>query len=210
MPLKLGPAQPCTLAAKGPNLNTSSGMHLGKSTTIRESNHGLGVCKEHYAKYYVPKSSIWLAGTGVWKINSVACGFSSIKIDYSDYPKSLISRINDVYVMFLNTCIALAIFFWKNKTKHKLHLSRLFCCNHTCYCVNMVSVMSASRIQCQRHIITRFTKVDPRRTSVVRFYGISPNWLRLCALGSKSTAKVMAGRSVHLTTLFPALAWTSD
>ena len=28
--------------------------------------------------------------------------------------------------------------------KHKLHLSRLFCCNHTCYCVNMVSVMSAS------------------------------------------------------------------
>ena len=98
MPLKLGPAQPCTLAAKGPNLNTSSGMHLGKSATIRESNHGLGVCKEHYAKYYVPKSSIWLARTGVWKINSVACGFSSIKIDYSDYPKSLISRINDVYV----------------------------------------------------------------------------------------------------------------
>ena len=29
--------------------------------------------------------------------------------------------------------------------KHKLHLSRLFCCNHTCYCVNMVSVTSASR-----------------------------------------------------------------
>ena len=33
------------------------------------------------------------------KISSVAsCGFSSIKIDYSDYPKSLISRINEVYV----------------------------------------------------------------------------------------------------------------
>ena len=29
--------------------------------------------------------------------------------------------------------------------KHKLHLSRLFCYNHTCYCVNMVSVMSVSR-----------------------------------------------------------------
>ena len=29
--------------------------------------------------------------------------------------------------------------------KHKLHLSRLFCCNHTCYCVNMVSMISASR-----------------------------------------------------------------
>ena len=48
--------------------------------------------------YYVPKSSILLAGTGVWKISSVACRFSSIKIDYSDYPKSLISRINEVYV----------------------------------------------------------------------------------------------------------------
>ena len=29
--------------------------------------------------------------------------------------------------------------------KHKLHLSLLLCCNHTCYCVNMVSVTSASR-----------------------------------------------------------------
>ena len=44
------------------------------------------------------KSSILLAGTVVWKISSVACWFSSIKIDYSDYPKSLISRINAVYV----------------------------------------------------------------------------------------------------------------
>ena len=32
-------------------------------------------------------------------ISSVACGSSSIKIDYSDYPKSLISRINEVYVL---------------------------------------------------------------------------------------------------------------
>ena len=47
---------------------------------------------------YVPKSSILLAGTCVWKISSVAFGFSSIKIDYSDYLKSLISRINEVYV----------------------------------------------------------------------------------------------------------------
>ena len=39
-----------------------------------------------------------LAGTGVWKIRSVACGFSSIKIDYSAYLRSLISRINEVYV----------------------------------------------------------------------------------------------------------------
>ena len=48
------------------------------------SNHGSGVYKEHYAQYYVPKSFILLAGTGVWKISSVTCGFSSIKIDYSD------------------------------------------------------------------------------------------------------------------------------
>ena len=49
-------------------------------------------------KYFVPKCSILLAGTGPWKISYVACGLSSIKIDYSDYLKSLISRINEVYV----------------------------------------------------------------------------------------------------------------
>ena len=32
------------------------------------------------------------------EIRSVAFGFSSIKINYSDYLKSLISRINEVYV----------------------------------------------------------------------------------------------------------------
>ena len=37
------------------------------------------------------KSSILLATIGVWKINSVACGFSPSKIDYSDYLKSLSS-----------------------------------------------------------------------------------------------------------------------
>ena len=37
-----------------------------------------------------------LARTGVWKISSVACGFSSIKIDYYDYQKNLISRTNEV------------------------------------------------------------------------------------------------------------------
>ena len=34
------------------------------------------------------------------KISSIGCGFNSIKIDYSDYPKSLISRINEDYVFF--------------------------------------------------------------------------------------------------------------
>ena len=40
--------------------------HSGKSTTIQELNHDLGVCNEHYAYHYVPKSSILLAGTGVY------------------------------------------------------------------------------------------------------------------------------------------------
>ena len=35
-------------------------------------------------------SFILLAETGVWKNSSVACVFSSIKIDYTDYLKSLI------------------------------------------------------------------------------------------------------------------------
>ena len=76
---------------------------------------------------YVQKRSILLAGTGVWKISSVACRFSSIKIDYSDYLKSLISRINEVNVFFsikyrLNDILL---------KKHKLQKSCLFCCNPT-------------------------------------------------------------------------------
>ena len=39
------------------------------------------------------KSSILLTGNVVWNIIFVACGFSSIKIDYSDFLKSF-SRIN--------------------------------------------------------------------------------------------------------------------
>ena len=82
-----------------------------------------------------------LAGTCIWKISSVACWFSSIKIDYSEYPESLISRINEVYGVFSIKYRYSDILL----KKHKLHLSRLFCCNHTCYYVNMVSVTSASR-----------------------------------------------------------------
>ena len=48
----------------------------------------------------VRKRSILLAGTGVRKISSVVCGFNPIKIHCSDYPYSLISRINEVYVFF--------------------------------------------------------------------------------------------------------------
>ena len=39
------------------------------------------------------KSSILLAGTDVWKISSAVCGFSSINIDYSDYPKSFSAEL---------------------------------------------------------------------------------------------------------------------
>ena len=70
--------------------------------SIGESNQASCVCKVHYAQYHVQKSSILLARTGVRKITSVACGFNSIKIPFSDYPKSLISRMNEVYVFFNN------------------------------------------------------------------------------------------------------------
>ena len=43
--------------------------------------------------------------------------------------------------------------------KHKLHLSHLFCYNHTCYCANMVSVTSASRY------ITAASRYHPRYQS---------------------------------------------
>ena len=68
--------------------------------------------------------------------------FRSIKIDYSDYPKGLISRINVVHVFSIKYRYSDILL---KKKQHKLHLSRLFCCNHACYCVNMVSVTSASR-----------------------------------------------------------------
>ena len=87
----------------------------------------------------VAKKNWWLFIV-LAELASVACGFSSIKIDHSDYPKSLISRINEVYVFSIKYRYSDILL-----KKHKLHLSRLFCCNHTCYCVNMVSVTSVSR-----------------------------------------------------------------
>ena len=60
-----------------------------------------------------------LAGTGVRKISSEACGFSAIKINFSDYQKSLISEINEVYVFFNKIWLAYGHILLK---KHKLHL----------------------------------------------------------------------------------------
>ena len=87
----------------------------------------------------IPKAPF--SGTGIWKISSVACGFNSIKIDYSDYLKSLISRIIsriiEIYVVSIKYRYGDILL-----KKHYLHLSHLFCCNHTCYCVCIVSVTS--------------------------------------------------------------------
>ena len=69
-------------------------LQSGKPDTIREWNQASGVRKTYYAQYHLQTGSILLSGTN----GSVACGFSPIKIHFSDYPKSLISRINEVYV----------------------------------------------------------------------------------------------------------------
>ena len=84
------------------------------------------------------------------KLSSVACGFSPVKIDYSDYPKSFISRINEVYFFFHKISIASSFF----KTFIVECCNRLFHCNQTCYCVGMVSVTSTSHYQSP-------SKVDP-------------------------------------------------
>ena len=90
------------------------------------------------------------------KISSVACGFSPIKIHFSDYTKSLIGRIHEVYVVVFSIkyCFLIhevyvffiytkVIFFLKKNPINFIY-NRLFCCNHTCYCVGMVSVTSGS------------------------------------------------------------------
>ena len=70
---------------------------------IRESPPHFGnrrIMTQVYVRSIIPKRPILLAGTGVSKNSSVACGFSSIKIDYSDYLKRLIIRINEVISIF--------------------------------------------------------------------------------------------------------------
>ena len=48
--------------------------------------------------------------------------------------------------------------------KHKIHLRRLFCSSHICYCVNMVSVTPASRY------ITSASRYHPRFQSRSSMY----------------------------------------
>ena len=53
--------------------------------------------------------------------------------------------------------------------KHKLHLSHLFCCNHTCFCVYMVSMTS------RPHNITSASHYHPRYQSKSLMYIRGPN-----------------------------------
>ena len=89
------------------------------------------------------KSSILFAGNGAVKMSSVAYGFSPVKIDNSDYPKSFISRINEVF--FFSIKYRYSIFFFK--TFIVGCCNRLFRCNQTCYCAGIVSVTSTSRFR---------------------------------------------------------------
>ena len=75
------------------------------------------------------------------KISSVACGFSPVKIDYSDNPKNFISKINEVY--FFPIKYSYSIFFFTTFIVECCN--RLFCCNQTGYCASMVSVTSHRR-----------------------------------------------------------------
>ena len=87
------------------------------------------------------KKAPLLAVTGVREISSEACGFSTIKIHFSDYQKSLISRINEVYVFFNKIWLAYSHILLKKNIN--FIYNHLFCCNYTCYCVSKVSVTSA-------------------------------------------------------------------
>ena len=81
--------------------------------------------------------------------------------------------------------------------KHKLHLSRLFCCNHTCYCVYMVSVRSASRyITSATHYIAPASRYHPRYLS--KSIDVHPwsNSTEFCGLGR--------GSSDYVFTCYPA------
>ena len=84
-----------------------SGSYLGYGCLIRESPPQFE--NRIMARVYVrsitrstmyQKAPFCLAGTDILNISSKAFGFSFISIDYSDYPKSLISKINEVYVFF--------------------------------------------------------------------------------------------------------------
>ena len=93
------------------NLATHNIGQSGKSGTIQESNKASGVRKAHYAYYYVRKSHILLAGSGVRKISVVASGFSPIKIHFFYSPEKFNPQNNIVYVFFSIRYIAFTVCF---------------------------------------------------------------------------------------------------
>ena len=83
-----------------------------------------------------------LARTGVGKISSVTCGFSPFKIHFTDYPKTLISRIKYRSVYIFSIKYRYSDILLKN---HKVHLKPFVLLQSDLLCVDMVSVTSASR-----------------------------------------------------------------
>ena len=97
------------------------------------------------------------------KNSPVASGSSPIKIHYFDYPIHFMNRINEVYDFSIKYRYSDRL-KKKNKKNNEVYdfsmkypysdillkninfiYNRLFCCNHTCYCVGMGSVTSVSR-----------------------------------------------------------------
>ena len=138
---------------------------IGKVWHNSRIKSSLRLRKGPNAWYYVWKSSILLGATVVSKISSVACGFSPIEIFFSEYPKSLISRINEVYEFF-NKILLYRYFIGKNIN---FTYNRLFCCNQTCYCVGMVSVTPVS------HYVTSASRYQSRSSMYIRSL-IPCNW----------------------------------
>ena len=50
-------------------------------------------------------AAIRRSGTNVSKISYVACELNPIKIDFSDYPKRFINKLNEVYAFSIDTAI---------------------------------------------------------------------------------------------------------
>ena len=84
-----------------------------------------------------------------------------MKIYFTNYPKMLISR-KKKFLFFIEI-------FYLKKTINFIYNSS-FCCSHTCYCVGMVSVTSASRY------VTSASRYHPRyqRRSSMYIRGLIP------------------------------------
>ena len=86
-------------ASVGPTLNASwEACFFIRESLPQFENRIMARCMQGALRVVLcTKKLHFVSRNWLWKISSVACGFSSIKIDFSDCPKSLISRINEVY-----------------------------------------------------------------------------------------------------------------